>query len=582
MYALGMINIEGLEGQIERVDALPVLFGMLKQMGIQGIIDSEIEPHGNWCGLSVGWVVTIWLMHILSQHNHLMEPVQKWVCQHLITLRGLTKQAVTELDFTDDRLALCLNYLHERGTWQAIESKLGVRMIRVYELPTELVRLDATTGSVSHDPQQHVLFQMGKAKNGQYATQFKLMLATLDPLGLPLVVDVAPGHRADDPLYLPSYRRAKEILNRSGVLVVGDSKMSALPSRGTMAAGQDYYLTPLADQKDDPDLLAELVAPWQGREAEATLIFLPEDMPQDGQEPDPAQAIASGFEVTRQQRAQIAGELLEWEERLLVVRSFSYVETMQQGLQRRLDKAEAALRDLTPPRQRGKRQIQDEATLLSSITDIEKRYRVQGLFTLTYEQEVQERHVRGYRGAPARVERSVRFQLHVQRNEDAIAAAHFQAGWRIYLTNAPQQRLSLSQAVLAYRAQYIEENVFRRLQGKLLSITPLYVHRDDHAQGLFHLLTIAARLLALGDHLARQALAADGAELCGIYAGNPKRGTARPTTERMLAAFDNIHLLIFSARSQPQCFLTQLSDVQERILALLGLPRSLFSDLQTL
>ena len=52
--------------------------------------------------------------------------------------------------------------------------------------------------------------------------------------------------------------------------------MSALLTRGTIVAGQDYYLTPLADQKDEPDLLPALLAPWQGREAEATRIFLPD------------------------------------------------------------------------------------------------------------------------------------------------------------------------------------------------------------------------------------------------------------------------------------------------------------------
>ena len=102
-----MINIDGIEGQIERVDELPVLFGLLEQMGIQSIIDCVIKPHGNWQGLSPGWVVIIWLMHVLSEQNHLMEPVQQWVRQHLVMLRGLTKQPVTELDFTDDRLALC-------------------------------------------------------------------------------------------------------------------------------------------------------------------------------------------------------------------------------------------------------------------------------------------------------------------------------------------------------------------------------------------------------------------------------------------------------------------------------------------
>jgi transposase len=118
--------------------------------------------------------------------------------------------------------------------------------------------------------------------------------------------------------------------------------------------------------------------------------------------------------------------------------------------------------------------------LLASIERIEKQYRVQRLFHLDYHTEVEERQVRRHLDTPAHTERKVRFHLTVRRNLEAIAAAEFQAGWRIYVTNAPQERLSLSAAVLAYRDQYIEENIFRRLQGKFLSITPLYIQRDDH------------------------------------------------------------------------------------------------------
>jgi transposase len=577
-----MTSIEGYEGDIEQVDDLPLLFGLLQQMGVQGILDKDIQPHGHWQGLSPGWVMTVWLMHILSEQNHLMEPVQKWVQAHLTTLRRLTGQAVEELDFTDDRLALCLEFIYHRTTWQRIEAGLGAKIIRFYNLDTDVLRLDATVGTVHHAlDAQHKLFKVGKAKNGLYATQFKLMLANLDPLGLTLAVDVLPGNQADDPLYVPSYLRAKTIIQQIGVLVVGDSKMSALATRATIVAGQDHYLMPLADLKDEPTLLVELLDAWQGRAAEATRIFLPEDIPTDGRDADPKQALAYGFEVSRPRSATVKGQTIIWEERLLVIRSFSYVHTMQASLRRHLDEAEAELRELTPLHQRGKRPIIDEASLLAAIAQIEKKHHVQGLFDIDHQVEVKERTIRGYQGKPARVERKVRYHVIVKRNVAAITAAEFQAGWRIYVTNAPVDKLSLAQAVLAYREQYIAENVFRRLEGKFLSITPLYIQRDDHAEGLFHLLTIAARVLALGDYLAKQALAKENAVLTGVYAGNSNRGTATPTTERMLKAFKGIYLLIIPSATQSSYYLTRLSSVQERILALLGLSRSLYTSLQT-
>jgi transposase len=579
-----MKNERRVEPYIERVDDLPLLFGLLQQMRIQSIIDNAIRPHGNWQGLTPGWVSTLWLMHILSEQNHCMEPVQDWAEKHLVILCRLTGQEVQALDFSDDRLALCLKELHKPKVWYAIEKGLGLTLLRVYQLEPTTMRLDATVGTGGHNPAKHTLFKVGKAKKGAYETQFKLMLASLDPLGLPLVVDVVPGNIADDPLYVPSYHRAKEVVKGEGVLVVGDSKMSAIGIRGEIVVGRDYYLTPLAWLKDEPELLDTLLKGWQEKGETAINIFLPEDIPADGSDPDPELAIAYGFEVSRLQESVVNGQTIVWEERLLAIRSHSYTKTMQKGLHHRLDKAEAALKNLTPPRSRGKQQIEDEQSLLDAIEKIEMQYRVQGLFDCHYECEVKERHIRAYKGNPARIERKVRYQLTVTPNQEAIAEAEFKAGWRIYATNALAEKLSLTEAVLAYRDQYLEENIFRRLQGKFLSITPLYVQRDDHAQGLLHLLTLGARALALGDYQAQQSLVKEKSELTGIYRGNPNRGTTRPTTERMLRAFEHINLLIMPSEMGSEtpalCSVTPLSPVQEHILALLGLPTSLYTSLQ--
>jgi transposase len=562
---------------IERVDDIPVIYGMLEQMGIQGIVDNVIKPHGNWIGLSPGGVIAIWLTHILSEKNHLMEPVQQWVRRHEFILSRLSGQQVRELDFADDRLAICLRELSDSAAWCEIENQLGGRLIRVYDLRTDRVRLDATVGTVYRNPQVGSLFQVGKAKNGLYETQFKLMMASLDPLGLPLVVDVKPGNHADDPLYLPSYRRAKQILLRDGILVVGDSKMSALLTRGAIVAGQDSYLVPLADKKDEPLLLSHLLAAWLGQGAETVPVFLTEEMPTDGSTPDPHLAIARGFEVTRPRTVMVEGVEITWDERLVVVQSYSYMHSILTGYRERLDKAEAALLALTPPRQKGKQQIEQEADLLAAIEQVEQKYRVQGCFHHDYTEEVTERQVRAYKDKPARTARQVRYQLTVSRNQSAIQAAEFEAGWRIYATNEAAERLSLGQAVAVYREQIIQENIFRRLHGKMLSITPLYVQRADHAQGLVHLLTLGARVLALGDYLARAALAEAGEELADVYAGNAGRSTPRPTTERMFKAFDGINLVIFPSETHGATFLTDLRPVHEKIMALLGLSMSLFT-----
>jgi len=95
---MSMTNIDSMDIKVERVDDIPLIYGMLEGMGIQEVIDSIIEPHGNWEGLRPGWVIMIWLVHILSQRTHTMEPVQAWVRSHELLLQRLTGQDVKELD----------------------------------------------------------------------------------------------------------------------------------------------------------------------------------------------------------------------------------------------------------------------------------------------------------------------------------------------------------------------------------------------------------------------------------------------------------------------------------------------------
>jgi transposase len=63
------------------------------------------------------------------------------------------------------------------------------------------------------------------------------MLASLDPLGLPLACQVVPGNAADDGLYIPAYDATVRTLGTADLLLVGDSNMAALATRAHVVAG---------------------------------------------------------------------------------------------------------------------------------------------------------------------------------------------------------------------------------------------------------------------------------------------------------------------------------------------------------
>ena len=105
---------------------------------------------------------------------------------------------------------------------------------------------------------------------------------------------------------------------------------------------------------------------------------------------------------------------------------------------------------LTPAPGRGKRQYDQLIPLQAAAAAILQHHRVTGLLLPTYERQVSTRQVRKYKDRPARVEEKIRYQLHVCRDPAAIQEQSRTLGWRLYVSNAPVEQLSFSQAILAY------------------------------------------------------------------------------------------------------------------------------------
>ena len=133
--------------------------------------------------------------------------------------------------------------------------------------------------------------------------------------------------------------------------------------------------------------------------------------------------------------------------------------------------------------------------------------------------------------------------------------------------------------MLAYRNEYLVERSLGRLKGRPLALRPMYVQRDDHATGLIRLLSIALRVLTLLEFVVRRSLAAQESPLAGLYAGNPKRETARPTAERLLEAFGDMTLTIIKTSQQLARYLTPLNALQQRVLHALGFSSEIYTRL---
>jgi transposase len=294
---------------------------------------------------------------------------------------------------------------------------------------------------------------------------------------------------------------------------------------------------------------------------------------------------AEGYEFERTCGAPGSDE--EWTERVVVVRSPAHAARQAAGLETRLVHAEQKLAALTPPRGRGKRQITDQATLLAAIDSVLKAHRAEGLLSVEWEQQIERKtqyvgRGRGSASRETRVIKKIRYQItRIVRQRDPIAALSQRFGWKAFVTNAAQKRLSLKDAVLCYRNESRAERIFNRLKSHV-HIAPMFVKLNDQIEGLVHLLTLGVRVLTVMEFVLRRSLQKDRAKLPGLHLENKQKMTDKPTAERLLKACSGMSLTIVkhAAGEEIMRWLTPLSGLQEDILRRLGLSTSLYGQLE--
>jgi transposase len=541
----------------EQINDLPLVLGIIEDRGIRRMIDARMTPHGGWQGISVGTVVSIWLCHLLMERDHHLVSVRDWAAARTHTLNALWGLTLRETALTDDRLANVLTMLSDAVDQAAVDHALLTDWIQVYALPITTVRLDSTSVSVYHDdPAPDGLLRLGHSKDHRPdLAQFKAMLASLDPLGLPVALQVVPGKQADDGLYIPAYDAAVRTLGRADVLVVGDSKMGARATRAHIAATQSAYLCayrPAGATATDQiagwieDALAHSTR-WQGlrtvdeRTGEITTRAVIDAWERDQQDGDTA-----------------------WTERVLVVRSTQ----MQAGLRRTretaLTRATEHLALLQRPPGRGRRVYRSRAALQQAVTAILTAARLDGI-------------VRVDLAAETRRDGSPRWTV----GSIAVDVAAWQAlvdrlGWHVYVTNTTADQYTAPALVDAYRHQVIQERGFARLKTRNLHIRPIYLSDERRIAGLTWLLCLALRVLTLTAYRLRTALQQRGETLAGLNPASRAQTTRRPTTERVIAIFQNITRATVALPRTMLYHVTPLTPVQEHVIALLGLPPDLY------
>lgn len=573
-----------MEHRIERVDTIPLILTWLKKMEIQQTIDSIYIPHTNWPGLSYGQLSVLFVTYVLHSLTHRLSGMESWLNEHRVVIEMVTVWKIGEKDATDDRLGKLTDALgkDDTQTYQ-FQCENGKRIIQAFALPTHIVRYDTTSFNVFHqadsskeDPKTELL-EFGHSKNYRPdLVQFKQGLGVLDPAGIPLITDTLPGNRADDRCYVPAWRRIVQVIGNTNFLYIADCKAASIEARAAISHEHGFYLFPMPMTGDILKILKDLVLnlpkdPEHVQEIQDIILE-----PKAG-EKNQERNVGQGFIVEKIMEAKLENnEPYQWNERWLIVQSDAHAARQKKAFKERLSKTDQQLKTLKPKK---KESVQD---FLSRANQILKEKGLQNYIRVEVHETIETKKKFKGRGRPTPNTPYEWIEIHelslsITHQTESINEYLHLAGWRIYVTNTTPEMMTLNQSARYYRDEYLVERGFHRFKKGSIPALPLFLRIPERIKGLMLLLTLALQALTSIEFVSRNALKESNETLPGLVPGNPKMKTNRPTAERLLSQFDNIHLHIQSnAKFIVGTVVETLTPLQKRILSLLKLSEDIY------
>lgn len=550
--------------KIERVDDIPLLIATFEKSHLRNLINEHFPDHGNWRGADGGTVLISFLTYVLSMSDHRLSHVESWGADRIETLRHcLDTPALSSKDLTDDKLGLLLDRLSDKDKWTAFEAAHNKKMINVYSLGLEdqPVRLDSFITQSHRLPGED--FKLGFSKQHRDdLPQLKSMVATLDPLAMPLYSVTVSGNTSDDDLYLPVINELTEKLPLKNQLFVGDSKMGNTKIRHYLQSQGHYYLAPLNRKQC---LQTEVVKYLDQKPEVLTTLW-----DNSGKEP---QIKAEAFEIAYLMSDDESKD--SWQERRILVYSPAYAKQLKAKHDDKIKKTQQAL-DLILVAQKGRRVPKNRAQLDVKVDKVLSKYQMHKYFDIKVSEQIEERHIQRHLDRPERTELISHFTLECTVNEAASEEYVKKAGWQIYATNAPATLLNTKQAVSCYRNEYKIEHKFNELLNKITALMPVYLKKPNRIKSLIQLLLLGLKYVSAIEFQVRKKLEVTGQKLNNIYPGNPGRSTDKPTFKMLLKVFGNISLALIKGEQKKVSQITELDPIHLKILDLMGLEKETY------
>ncbi|NCO39111.1 MAG: hypothetical protein COZ06_13280 [Armatimonadetes bacterium CG_4_10_14_3_um_filter_66_18] len=508
------------------------------------------ETVGNLCpmreadnGLSHGQVIEALIANRLSsplRTNGVRSPlyeIEEWARNFAVEeVFGILPEQLN-----DDRLGRALEALAPVA--EPARGAIGLQAIHEFGLDATKFHWDLTSctfaGAYERQNEQFPTIEYGYSSNkaDQDRKQVRLGAATVQDGAIPVWHEVLSGHSADVTTVVDTMHNLQKQLQVSNFLLIGDSKLLSYGNMFAIHRANNYFLGPLSAR---PELDREFLA------------LQPERWPQldyvsrrDQQKPPEQRIRYWGTETEWQLTDPQTGKQVAF--RKLFILSSEERAACRKNRKRQLERA---LRDLEKMRSgiRSRRYYTTRERILAKVDKVLTQRKVKAFFTpVVYE-----------------VDGQLRLQL--RRNERALREAEALDGYYVLATNLPPEQADLLQAFTDYKAQSEVERRFSNVKGPL-RVRPLFLKNNDRILALVTVILLALTVFCLLEREVRRKLPDTDGKLTGLL---PENRTARATGRNILRRLSTQILIVSTIDGQLYKERGPITDVQKRLLELLG------------
>ena len=552
----------------EKIGALPILNHFIKRLRLEELLEEHLPPEDKRVKVPAAKSLLLLLRNLLISREPLYG-IGQWAAGYVPDLLGLTLDELEAI--SDDGVGRALGCLFRCGQGAFVLAVVR-HTIREFEVTLQQLHNDSTSitfhGKYEDAAEEEtrggrrtLAITWGHNKDHRPDLKQLVYILTLsDDGGVPVHFRAASGNTTDDQTHVETWKLLCQLAGRSDFLYVADSKLATAENMAYLHQHRGRFITVLPRTRGEDKAFRRSL-----REGKVSWRTVYEKIDEE----DDRKRVLDRFSAANEPTTAAEGYRLLWyhSTRKAELDALARVHRIQRAT-RELDELRRRLSSpRTRYRQRGK--------VTDAVEKILKSREVKAWITVAIEERVEERYRQERRGRPTKDTRyvkkiSTRFDLSYRIDYARIAEDQQGDGVFPLVTNVLE--LSEKELLLVYKRQPVIEKRFSQLKNDF-RVAPVYLKDVSRIQALLCVYFLVLLVEALLERELRQAMERQGIDSLPIYPED--RPCRRPTARRVIDLFDDIQRhTLDNGRNPPVVFVSELSDLQLRILKLLGVPAS--------